>query len=249
MPQSADRSRRYTDQEVALIIKRAAELQEADPADATRPSGMSLAELEQVAREAGLDPTLVRRAAREFDTRAPEVSTSKFLGGPSTIRLERTVEGEAPLTSYELLVEEIRRSLDDPGFAGTVGRTLTWTSTMSGRRGFRDRRVAVTVTARDGCTTIRVEESMQRFAHGVFGLSLGVTGGYGGMASMGVGVGVLHSALAALSMWGGIVSGGYLLARTLYGAGLRARTRQLETLMARLVERVELAVGESGVHR
>ena len=71
-------SRRYNEKEVADIIKRASELQQAE-STAESTTGMSLAELEQVAREAGLDPALVRRAATDLDTRVSDRKPSPFI--------------------------------------------------------------------------------------------------------------------------------------------------------------------------
>ena len=47
--------RRYNDKEVARIIKQASEIQPCEaPSEST--AGLSLSELEQIAREAGIDP-------------------------------------------------------------------------------------------------------------------------------------------------------------------------------------------------
>ena len=55
---SIDR-RRYTDREMALILKRAAELQEHGPSTGTREQSHTLSELEQIAAEVGIDPRYV----------------------------------------------------------------------------------------------------------------------------------------------------------------------------------------------
>jgi len=47
-------ARRYNEKEVARLLKRASELQRSSPA-APNPSGLTLTELEDIAREAGLD--------------------------------------------------------------------------------------------------------------------------------------------------------------------------------------------------
>ena len=126
-------SRRYNEKEVALIIKQASELQEsASSADSS--TGMSLAELEQVARETGLDPALIRRAATDLDTRVTDRTPSRFLGAPSTLRLERTIDGEVSPDEYEGLVLEIQRTVGGMGSASTLGRSLQWTSAGTGRR-------------------------------------------------------------------------------------------------------------------
>src|SRR3954453_19339916 len=96
----ANPSRRFNEKEVALIIKRASELQQSETT-AESSAGMSLAELEQVAREAGLDPELVRRAAVDLDSRVTDQTPNRFLGGPSVLRLERTIDGEGSADEYE----------------------------------------------------------------------------------------------------------------------------------------------------
>src|SRR4029079_8887988 len=121
----ASPSRRFNEKEVALIIKRASELQQ-DEATPESSTGMSLAELEQVAREAGLDPALVRRAAVDLDTRVSDQTPNKFHGAPTVLRLERTIDGEVPADEYEQLVLEIQGQLGEVGSASTIGRTLQW---------------------------------------------------------------------------------------------------------------------------
>ena len=89
-------SRRFNEKEVADIIKRASELQQLE-STAESTTGMSLAELEQVAHEAGLDPALVRRAATDLDTRVTDQKPSAFIGAPTNLALERTIDGEIPI--------------------------------------------------------------------------------------------------------------------------------------------------------
>src|SRR5215207_6208162 len=125
-------SRRFNEKEVAQIIKRASELQQEDsPIESS--AGMSLVELEQVAREAGLDPALV---------------------------LERTIDGEVSSDEYEALVLEIQRELGGVGSASTFGRSLQWTMRGVDRRRISSRVVQVTVSPRNGRTTIRIEEPL-----------------------------------------------------------------------------------------
>ena len=119
----ASTSRRFNEKEVALIIKRASELQQME-STAESSTGMSLAELEQVAREAGLDPELVRRAAVDLDTRVTDQEPNRWAGAPTALRLERTIEGEVPADEYEPMVLEIQRVLGGVGSASTLGRTL-----------------------------------------------------------------------------------------------------------------------------
>lgn len=231
-------ARRYTDQEVALVIKRAAELQvqESERTD-SGASGLSLTELEQVAREAGLDPALVRRAAADLDTRNSTAPHSRFLGAPSLITIERTISGEVSVDEYEPIVEELRRAFNDNGLISTLGRSLAWTSTPSGRgRHQGGRSVNVTVSPRNGNTVIRAEESLRGIAGGLFGGLMGGVGGGTTGASMGIGFGVLHSALAAGGIWVSVLGGSYLLARTIFSRVAHKRGDRLRAVVDRIAE-------------
>lgn len=233
-------ARRYTDQEVALVIKRAAELQvkEAQSA-AAEERGLSLPELEQIAREAGLDPALVRRAATEIDTRHTTAGPSRFLGAPSILTLERTIDGEVPIEEYEPIVAEIRRVFNDVGFVSMLGRSFAWSSAGAQHgRHQRGGHVNITVSPRNGRTTIRVEESLRPVAGGLFG---GIMGGAGGGTSgmtIAAGVGVFHSLAAGIGMWAVVLAGTYGLARTIFTRVARSRGERLQDVMERIAEHV-----------
>ncbi|MEO8563478.1 MAG: hypothetical protein ABI601_15470 [bacterium] len=230
-------SRRFSEKEVAHIIKRASELQQEEaPAEST--NGMSLAELEQVAREAGLDPALVRRAATDLDTRITDRKPSAFIGAPTMLNLERTIEGELPADEFEPMVHEIHRALGLIGTATTLGRSLQWTASGADRRRESTRSVLVTVTPRNGRTTISIEEPLGGLAAGLFGGLMGPLGIALGAPAVGIGIGAFHSGSVVVALLASVVSGSYLLARTIYGRIARGRGEALQELMSRLVEHV-----------
>jgi len=231
----ANTNRRFNEKEVALIIKRASELQQSEATPESN-TGMSLAELEQVAREAGLDPELVRRAAVDLDTRVTDQPPNKFLGAPSVLRLERTIDGEVPAEEYEPMVLEMQRLLGGASTASTLGRTLQFSLTGRNQGHATGREVQVTITPRNGRTTIRVEERLSPIAGGIFG---GVMGGAGGgLMGPGIAIGAaaFHSAIMAAGLAGVAIGGSYLLARTIYGRVVRGRGEKLHELMSWLVE-------------
>ena len=87
-------ARRYGDKDVARILKRATELQRAEPG-AADPEGLTLAELSEIAEKAGIDPTFLQRAAAEVSTRTPASSfVAKRAGAPMSPSVERVVPGE-----------------------------------------------------------------------------------------------------------------------------------------------------------
>ena len=231
----ASTSRRFNEKEVALIIKRASELQQ-NEATTESNTGMSLAELEQVAREAGLDPALVRRAAADLDTRVTDQEPNRVLGAPSVLRLERTIDGEVPVEEYEPMVLEMQRLLGGVSTASTIGRTLQFSLAGRNQHHASGREVQVTITPRNGRTTIRIEERLGPLAGGLFG---GVMGGMGGgLMGPGIALGAaaFHSAIAATGLAGVAIGGSYLLARTIYGRIVRRRGEKLHELMSWLVE-------------
>jgi hypothetical protein len=98
MSPSGDSSRRYSDEEVQRLLRRAADLESQDASLPATREGPTLADLEAIAAEAGLDPILLRQAARELDSDGnrgvPETSTSsRLLGAPLALEVERVVRG------------------------------------------------------------------------------------------------------------------------------------------------------------
>ena len=97
MSESEHLPRRYEEAEVAKILKRATELQREEPVRARGQEGITLAELEEIAGEVGIDARLLRRAAVELDAGAGEpTGWTRLLGEQVTLLQETTVPGEIP---------------------------------------------------------------------------------------------------------------------------------------------------------
>ncbi|HMA20813.1 MAG TPA: hypothetical protein VKO87_08410 [Gemmatimonadaceae bacterium] len=244
---SAQNDRRFSEEEVALIIKRAAELQQTEAVAQEPSTALTLRDVEEIAKEAGIEPALVRRAAHSLDQHTEVTRPSPWVGAPTRLVYERVVDAEIPVDAYETLVNEIRRTIGDNGVPSVLGRTLAWTSTSrGGRRNSRGRQVDVSVVSRGGVTTIRVEEELRNIAGALFG---GLVGGGGGGTTgitMGIGMGVFHSAPIAALLWVAVAGGFYTLARTIFANITAKREQQLEGLIGRLEEEVlELSKGKS----
>jgi hypothetical protein len=244
--QSRRGGRRFSDREVALILKRATELQTSDTGETeVGAGGMSLDDLQDIAREAGIDPRLVARAAGEVDAPPDRREASPLAGAPLELSLERTVEGEVPEDEFEVLLEQIRRTFGEPGQVATVGRSLTWSSSWQmmgyGRRAV-GRMAYVSISVRHGVTTVRIEEQMKGLARQLFGGIMGGLGGGSGGIFMGIGAGIFQSIGAAFGLWGMGIGASYLLARHLFGRSVRRREREMHELMNRLVDHVSETV-------
>lgn len=236
--------RLYGDEEIGRILKRATELQRREPS--APPAGVTLQELEEIASEAGIDPTYLRRAAMELDSGRPEPTVwSKLLGDDVGLVRETTLPGEVGEEGFERVLATIQATSREHGQPSLFGRTLTWRAETATKA----RTVQVVVTSRDGTTHVRVEENLTQMAGGIFG---GVMGGGG--VGIGIGVGlpigleVLGSALFATLAPVGMVGLGYVAARNIYRTVVGHRRRALSILFDRVVAETEAAIGarESG---
>ncbi|MEO7503305.1 MAG: hypothetical protein ABIW94_11765 [Gemmatimonadaceae bacterium] len=242
MPDNSKRERRFNEEEVALIIKRAAELQQTEQTENDPGNALSLTDVEQIAREAGIDPKLIRQAALGLDQPSTTIRPNPWIGSPTRIVFERVVDGEIPVEEFEPLIADVRRTFGDNGVPSVLGRSLAWSSSVRGRRRAQGRQIDVSVVPRGGVTTIRVEEELRNVAGGLFG---GLVGGGGGGTtgiSIGIGMGAFHSAPLAFMLWVAIAGGFYTLARTIFGSIAAKRERELRELANRLEEQVTAAV-------
>jgi len=247
MAEPSETRRRYGDEEVGLILKRAAELQRQEPTLAAEGGGLSLGELEEIAAEAGIDPRYLRRAAEEVDTAAvplPGEGVDRLIGAPLILHFERSLAGELPEGGFESLLPEIQDAAEGYGQPSLLGHTLTWQSKSPNN----ERTLQVTVTSRDGRTRIRIEERSSELAARLFGGIIGgVGGGLGLGVGMGVGIGVLQSALFSVAWPVGVITGSFVIARTFYRSAVRRRQRVLRHLLDRLTETIETAVARQAL--
>jgi hypothetical protein len=248
MSDAAGSNRRFSEEEVALIIKRAAELQQTEEIAEEPANALTLAEVEQIAKEAGIDPGLIRRAAQSLDRPEQESRPSPWVGAPTRLVFERVIDGEISPDEYENLIDTVRRAIGQNGIPSVLGRTLSWTSASTSRRRGHERQVNVNIMSRRGVTTIRVDEELRNVAGALFG---GLVGGGGGGTTgitIGIGMGEFHSAAIAAMLWFGVAGGFYLLARTIFGQTAEKRERQLRNLVDQLEEQILSAVSEKSAH-
>ncbi|XXF77418.1 hypothetical protein P2318_30855 [Myxococcaceae bacterium GXIMD 01537] len=234
----AERSkeRLYQEKEVAEILQRAAGLHRKQ--ETARPA-LSLAELESIARDAGIDPSLVRQAARDFE-RQPRSSgfLAKLLGAPPTFSIDRLVEGELAPEQHEDLAADIRATFGMSmvlGQLSSIGKMFSWT-------GFnRSSLIEARVTTREGKTVIQIDSDSRQFAGGLFG---GFIGGFGGGVGANVGWMVPHfldvPAVMGFAAAGCVVAAAYGLARVIYTSSVR----RLHEKMSQLADTIESRVNE-----
>jgi len=232
--------RRYSEEEVGLILRRATEMQRAEPT-ALDPAGLTMAELEEIAAEAGIDPGMLRQAASELNFQQPATLGSRLAGAPVALAIERVIDGEMPVDRLEELVPTIVAATPGRGTASAVGRSLTWSS----QEGSNLTEQQVLVSSQSGQTLIRVEQTYSGLAAGWFG---GIMGGVGA----GVGFGLGGALSATLGLGAGLVAlpltaiaGSYFLARSIYASQVRHRQAAAHALVDKLAAQVETAIASA----
>ncbi len=141
--------RLYTEKEISAILKRSGELQSKR---GDLPSqGLSIDELQQIAREVGIDPDLVTEAATELERTGGVKERRRLAGMPIELAVERVVSGEITDAQWSDIAAEIGDAFGLVGSSSQVGRMMQWTHT-----GRRTSQLQVTLTPRDGQTKIRI---------------------------------------------------------------------------------------------
>lgn len=112
--------RRYSDAELRRILARAAAADSEAGSSSSSADGHTLAEIREVAREAGIDPAGVDRAAAALE---PPAATHVFLGFPLTFQKEAVLPHRLTRGQMLSITREADRLL---GGAGTVSEGDGW---------------------------------------------------------------------------------------------------------------------------
>jgi hypothetical protein len=196
-----DSTRRFTDQEVAVVLRTASEIDARDGA-IVGGGGLSLEDLREIAAEVGISPRAIERAVARLDSRAR--APGAWVGAPLVRKAVRAVPGELDRESVARLVHLVDEHTTSAGAISEALGSVRWTTSD------RLRSSLVTITPAHGETTIQVAEKtlprIRRIFHllpvawaamiaaPIIGAS-GITGPVGaaatlaGSAVMGVGIG------------------------------------------------------------
>lgn len=219
--------RRYTDQEVARLLQRAADL-DRDSSSGAVARGLSLSELREIAAEVGIDPGAVTRAAAELTRAAPSRAGALLLGDPPVVRRTTAVPTPLDRTALGRLIEVIDAETPAQGTVGEALGSVRWTSTSR----FLSRQVVLQPGRQE--TVVRVEERFTDRLRAVihilptlygagFGLAIGAEALAGGAG--------LGAAIAAAGAGLGLGLG-----RGLWNVLRRGSRRRVEHLTERLGE-------------
>jgi serine/threonine protein kinase len=233
--------RRYLPEEIDEIVKRASELEVSTP---TESGAMTIGGVERLAADVGIPVEHVRSAVASMTPRPSGLATpleppkvNKFLNAPTRLLYERIIDGELDQRDFPVVVEEIRRVMENVGQVSQLGQSFSWSMVRSGSP---RRDLEVSVNVRSGKTRITVHENLNQLVGQVFG---GIGGGLGG-GGMGPMMALMFEGLHA-APWGfAVMIPAWLLtvfsvARATYYHMATRRQKTLEGLMERLVSLTE----------
>ena len=200
-----DHRRVYTDAEFSLILRKAAELENAAVAPGRARDGLTLAEMQAAASEVGIDPALVERAARLLPASASASPFERLLGGPA----HHGGEIHLPVTLDEAgavrLLSTVQVNAGQPGTGHASEVGMVWHASDEGEP------FSVTARPEEGGTSVAVRldrrdtlASVQAVA--AVGIAGAATAGFVVASQAGLELG----AAAALTGMGGILALGRL---------------------------------------
>lgn len=226
-----DSSRRYTDREVAVVLRRASEIEEAGG-----PGGggaLSRADLEEIAREVGISQEAISRALAELEHR--NEPGSLVMGAPRVRKAVRAVMGEVNEDAMARLIRLVDERAESNGVISEALGSVRWTSSE------RFGSTQVSITPEGGETRIQVvEKSAARLKGALHGVPAGwgLIGGIGVAGTLGIagaGAALLFVAGAGVGLGAGRLAWNLISSRS---------ARRVERLAAELSQEAKEAVGQ-----
>lgn len=207
LPDADPKAPRFSDEQMTLILRRAAEMEA--HADQPSRSGLSLAEIQDIAVAVGISRRDVAMAAADLVTQPQK---NRLLGGPTRFRCARTISGQLSEEQVGELLDVVRAALGLQGEVKSATGEIEWRArTSSGvtivniaPRG-EQTRISILAAREDGAAATVL-------TGGAIGLAAAIAVGIGASSLMhasgvivvasGVAVGVPTFTLWTRSAWG-----------------------------------------------
>lgn len=217
----------FTEEEAQRIFARAAARQHAHD---SLPEGLTLNELQEIGRSAGLDPEHVAAAATETLIEAKGETT--WHGVPTTILRTRLLPSRVSDSEWETIVDLLRDHYGTPGTAQQIGRRREWTPTSGSEATPR-----VTIAPQENGDLLRIQapDILRPLA---VGLSTSLVGA---AVVLTVLIGTITDDIGgALLMGGGLVAVAVILYLGVFAAA-QTRARKTPARLDALLDRIDLA--------
>lgn len=226
-------TRRFDDDEVAAILREATAPEDAERSRdggllTSHADGFTLAELREIAAEAGIDPGRVERAARSLISRPSQSPFRIFVGTDSRVRVRSDFEGVVDDRTFSEALQQIRSSVSLHGASNALPGGIQWTA--QDEWGTR----SVSISTTHSGTSLEVEGDFDNAARGAaagaaVAAGVGVVGTVAAVASLGP-VGWALAPVAAVGAMGipRLLAGWYVRRE---GVKLRRLADRLRTLI------------------
>ena len=156
-----------------------------------------------------------------------------WFGAPGQLQFARRFDGAFPAERFEELVERIREVTRDPGRTELLRSSLTWFASRAEKSPGPYR--VVTVTVRDGVTTLTVTDRLSTLAGVIYGVGGGVGGGGFGLPILAATAVPVLAPVFILGWLGGV----FLGTRAIYKRAAQRRAVALQQLFDALVADIE----------
>jgi hypothetical protein len=221
--------RRYGEREVAEILRAAAESQAADPGVASEKVGLTLAEIQRLAGEVGIDARHVAEAAVARAESGVGGKEFYFWGAPTRIVREVSCPGLLDESTWEDVVSELRNVVGQPGAVSTVGLSREWSGNADV--------VGIHFRAKPEGNSTRFNLLFNQGGGLILAWLLSFLGGFFGSIGVGVGVGAaskspLLATLAIVAFFASI----YFVTRMFVARWHQKNSRMIGSLLKRAEE-------------
>lgn len=119
-------TRRFDEDQIGIVLRRAAELQERSDRVGDGVGSLSLGELRQIAEEAGIQARFVDLAVASLDAAPDGRKESRLVGGAYEWHLHTSVEGELTDEDREQVVRAIRSAMGQRGEVSDLYGRMEW---------------------------------------------------------------------------------------------------------------------------
>jgi len=218
--------KRYTDEEMTAILRRASALQAVD----TDPRH-SLAEIAEIAAQVGIPTALIQQAASEMDQSPPRTPAAAYLLGPRPqVVAGGVVPGQWSQDAMSELIPALRQVTGREGRTADLRRGVEW------RDPSELQTLTVTVTPGNDGTSVRVvvdHTTLKSMLYGVTGTFAGLGAFFGSLASIGSGSPAVTLAVSLTASLG-LLGGARLLWSWLHHRARRRAERIRDLLLDRI---------------
>ncbi len=167
---------------MGALIQRATQIHQEKSDSSER--GLSIDEIERIAKDLGLDAESLRTAALELENNLPNDAGTTFWGGPFQQDLKRVFDGAMTDEQWEEIVMTARRLTGNSGKTSEIGKTKEWSHSLD--EGIMHTRVSL--SPRNGQTTVEIQKQYRNGVLFAYFLALFFGGFFTGISLDGSGL-------------------------------------------------------------